>query len=151
VPPAPQPDIFTWTCAGLVAAPAVVALVAGAALILTADKALGGPAGLGAVCGLFGSLPLLVAEYYAVVRRSRRATSLIAYLTVWFAIMGSIAWLAGLLDVLRLKSPGPDSMSPGMFAIYSAFLACLVMVGLGHLRWLRLLKAAPKGILSQDE
>ena len=119
--------------------PTNVSVVAGAALVFTADEALGGPAGLGAAFGLLGSLPLPVVEYSAVVRRSRRATSLIAYLALYLLVIGSVAWLAGLLDVLRLKSSAPDSMSPGMFAIYSAFLACLVMVGLGHLRWLRLL------------
>jgi hypothetical protein len=150
VPPGPRPDVFTWTCAGLLAAPAVVAIVAGAALVLTADEALGGPAGLGAALGLFGGLPLLAAEYYAVARRSRRAASLIAYPALYFAVMGSVAWLAGLLDVLRLKSPGPDSMSPGEFAIYTGFLAYLVTVGIGHLRWLRLLRATQTGPVSQN-
>jgi hypothetical protein len=42
VPP-PRPDIFTWTCAGLLAAPAVGTVVAGASLDLGADAALTGP------------------------------------------------------------------------------------------------------------
>lgn len=135
----------------MLAAPAAITTVAGAGLILTAGDALGGPAGLGAVMGLFGSLPMLIAEYFAVIRRSRRASSLIAYLGLYFAIMGAVPWLAGFLDVLRLKSPGPDSMSPGEFAIFSSILAGLVTVGMGHLRWLRLLKAESTGTISRDE
>jgi len=38
--------VFTWFCAGLVAAPAVVWLVAGVGLIIASPEALGGPAGL---------------------------------------------------------------------------------------------------------
>ncbi len=145
MPPAPRPDIVTWSCAGLLAAPAVVSVVAGMGLLLTADGALGGPAGLGAALGLIGSLPLLVVEYFAIVRRSRRATALIASPALYGAAMGSIAWVAGLLDVLRLKSPGPDPMSAGEFVLYSALLACVVAVGLGHLRWHRLLISASSG------
>lgn len=112
---------------------------------------IGEPAGLCAFLGLFGSSPLLVLEYYAVVGRSRRATSLIAYLALYFAMMGSIAWLASLQEMLRLKSAKPGSMSPGEFATYSVFLACLVALGIGHIRWLRILRAEWTERLSQDK
>jgi hypothetical protein len=143
--------MFTWTCAGLLTAPAVVLAVAGVSFVLTADEALRGPARICAAVGLFGSLSLVIVEYYVVVRRSRRATSLIAYLALNFAMLGSVAWFAGLLDVLQLRSPAPNSISPLGFGIYSVFLAGLATVGLGHLRWLRLLKAAPREIVSQNE
>jgi len=150
VQPDPRPDPITWICAGLVASPAIVMLIAGVGLLVTADEALNGPAGLGAVCGVIGGLPLLAVEYYAVYRRSRRASMLIASFLLCDAFIGCIAWLAGLMTVLRLISPNPDSMSPGGFFQYSAFLACLIAVGLGHLRWHRMLSSATIG-RSSDE
>jgi hypothetical protein len=142
VRPTPRPDAFTLCCAGLLVAPAVVSLVAAVALVLTRPQALAGPAGIGAALGLFGSGPLLVVEYGAVVRRSWRSAAILAYLLLYLALLGSFAWIGGLLDWLRLKSPGPEAMSPGMFALYSTFLACAIVSGVGHLRWSRLLRAA---------
>lgn len=136
----PRPDGVTLACAGLVAVPALFCGVAGAGFLLGADERVGGPAGLGAVCGLVGSLPLLVGEYCSVVRGSRWATSLIAGLALYGAVMGSIAWIAGLVGLIRGESAGPDAMSTGEFVAYTAVLAWLVAVGLGHLRWLRLLR-----------
>lgn len=141
----PRPDVYTWLSAALFSAPAAVFVVAGAALVLTGDEALGGPAGLGAALALFVALPMLVVEYYAVVRRSRRAASVVASLALYCAALGSLGWVAGLLDLLWTRRSGPGSMGPGEFAVYSAFLACVVAVGLGHLRWRRLLGAAPAG------
>lgn len=141
--PTPRPDLLTRASAGLLSAPAAVLVVAGAALFLSGDEALAGPAGLGAALGLLVFLPLLVAEYFAIFRGSRRAAATIAASCLAFAALGTIGWAAGLLDVLGLKSPGPDSMSPGEFAAFSAFLAGLLAAGLGHLRWHRLLASAP--------
>ncbi len=138
----PRLDDFTLCCAGLVVAPAVVSVIAAVALIVAMPQALVGPAGIGAVLGLFGSAPLLVIEYGAVVRRRWRAASLLAYLLLYLALMGSFGWVGGLLDVLHLKSPGHDSMSAGEFALYSVFLACVMVAGIGHLRWSRLLRSA---------
>lgn len=142
---APRPDLITWICAGVFASPAIALLIAGVGLLVTADEALNGPAGLGAVCGVIGGLPLLIVEYYAVFRRSRRASMLIASFLFCGAFIGSIGWLAGLMTVLRLLSPTPDSMSAGGFFQYTACLACLIAVGLGHLRWHRMLSSATIG------
>jgi len=137
----PRPDAFTWLCAGLTVAPAVMIVVASAALAFTAPEAFGGPAGLGAGFGLLGGPLVFVAEYRAVIRRSQRAALVIASLSFYGAAMGSIAWVAAVLHFLGLTPTTPGSMSPGEFTIYSVFLTYLITIGLGHLRWYRRLRA----------
>lgn len=138
----PRPDAFTLCCAGLLVAPAAVSVLAAVGLTLTMPQALAGPAGVGAALGLFGSAPLPVLGYRAVVRRRRRAASLLACLLLYLALMGSFACVGGLLDVFHLKSPCHGSMSAGEFALYTVFLTCVIVAGIGHLRWSRVLRSA---------
>lgn len=140
--PGPPLDVFTLCCAGLLVAPAAVSVVTAMALIFIRPQALAGPSGVGAALALFGSTPLLVVEYHAVVRRSGRAASLVAYLLLYLALLGSFAWVGGLLERLHLKSPGKNSMSAGEFALYSVFLTSVIVSGMGHLRWFRHVRSA---------
>lgn len=139
----PRPDLVTWVCVGLLAIPTFAVLILSVvAIILTATGALGGPSVLLAIFAPLVCPPLLVAEYYAIARGSHNATSTIACLGLYVAVLGSIGWVGGLLDVLSLKATGRNPMSLGDLIANSIFLADPVVVGFGHLRWLRILKAS---------
>jgi hypothetical protein len=73
--PIARTDLITWLCAALVGAPVVVFSPAGFGLVLFAPDQFGSPAGLGAPIGVFGFLPILAVEYFAIVKFSPRATA----------------------------------------------------------------------------
>lgn len=112
-------------------------------LVATWPPFIAGPVGVGALFGTGLSAPLLFAEYRSVFRRSRRATLLVAYLLGYLALLGSIGWVIGLLDILHWKHPHHDAMDPATFAIYSTVWAGAIVAGLGHLRWYR--RLLPRG------
>src|SRR5262245_41685938 len=74
----PRPDNFTWLCAGILSVPGVVFVVVGLALMLGSENPLTEPSNFDAAAILGKSLPLLVVDYFAIIRRSQWATSVVA-------------------------------------------------------------------------
>lgn len=139
----PRPDSLTWICAGMLTLPTFVFYVGAAVLILVPSErgALDGPAGFGVIIFLIFTVPLLTAEYRAVIRRRPGAALAIAIFCLFPATVSMAVSVIGLLGVLGLNF-GPDARPWGFFAFHTAFLAYFTTVGVGHLRWHRRLKSA---------
>ena len=107
-----------------------------------AASSISGGAWLGIILFPVSSMLLLAAEYRAVCRREARAAAWVAGIFLYFAVCGSIGWVAGLLHLTGVLPPHRDWQSWSEFAIYSAFLAYMAFIGAGHLHWWRVLRAS---------